>query len=474
MRHYSLMATKTQSIIPRPHALKNESMPSPSLLPVRPDLNNLIDIALATGGETDRFDFKELLDLTRDDHKLRLTKAIAAFANTDEGGYVLVGISDDRIVKGLLPEVAEAFDQTRVYAMVSQYLAPPPDFQVRHLERDGLKVIVIEVSSFLEVPCVVRKTVNAGKERLVAGTFLFRSKAARSGVLEAESDVRTMCDVLVKRRASMFLELVQRGTLSRPHVDGSGQFESAKVIEQRAAAAWPSASNSVPSLEVGFASEYDLAFSPEQTRAIIPAACVGIQHGFPFWHVPGVQVHESAAWGWYGRIPFGQVNAPDPRPEYLWLLSRAGAFLYREKLWEDDEGSVIPGGLGIFHVTGNVILLVRFLQNLTSIVALRNDVRFRIGVSAANIRGRYLEDEKRGGPSPFRKPSGETVVSSSVTVQVADLATRPREVVLNLLEEFCWQFGRDDWRRHHLEELIVRAPAQLGAEYQILDAAGRA
>jgi len=60
-------------------------MPSPDLLPVKPNLDLLLDTALRTGGETERFDFKELLNLALDEHKVRLVRAVGAFANTDEG-----------------------------------------------------------------------------------------------------------------------------------------------------------------------------------------------------------------------------------------------------------------------------------------------------------------------------------------------------------------------------------------------------
>jgi hypothetical protein len=44
------------------------------------------------------------------------------------------------------------------------------------------------------------------------------------------------------------------------------------------------------------------------------------------------------------------------------MLDRAGAFLYREHFWEDYKGSVIPGGVGLFHVVGNAIRLERIPQ----------------------------------------------------------------------------------------------------------------
>jgi hypothetical protein len=70
--------------------------PSNELAP-RADLQHLLDAALGVGGETSAFEFKEQLDIQRDDHKIRLVKAIGAFANTDAGGHIWIGISDSRL-----------------------------------------------------------------------------------------------------------------------------------------------------------------------------------------------------------------------------------------------------------------------------------------------------------------------------------------------------------------------------------------
>jgi Putative DNA-binding domain len=310
-------------------------MPSPDLRPVKPNLDVLVQTALATGGETDRFDFKELLNLASDEHKVRLVKAIGAFGNTNDGGFVLVGISDDRRVVGLADEIADAYDQTRVHAIVAQYLSPPARFQVRQHQYQSKRIVVIEVSSFEEVPSVVRQSATFGKEKLIAGTFLFRSKAAKSGVLEADQDVRALCETLVKRRASAFLDLVQRGSIGTQIVSTAARFTSEAELRNRADRVWPTLEKGKPSVEVGFAPVRDLQLTPEQMKTLIPAACIPVQHGFPFHQVGDKWVQKPVSWGWYGRIPVAEVDAETPEPSYLWMLSRAGAFICREHLWED-------------------------------------------------------------------------------------------------------------------------------------------
>jgi hypothetical protein len=438
-----------------------------SLPPIKPDLDKLLDAALETAGETDRFDFKEVLDLTVDEHKIRLVRAVGAFSNTDEGGFLLIGISDDRRIVGVTQEIADAYDQSRVHKIVAQYLAPPPAIQVRHHERNEKHIIVIEIPSFQEVPSVVRQSATFGQEKIFAGTFLFRNRAAQSAVLTAENDLRSLCDTLVKRRASAFVELVQRGTLGRIPSRVAEVYEALRPLQERANKVWQASEGAKPFIEVNFCSEYDLRLTPEQLKKIIPGACIKTQHGFPLYDVSGVEVHGPTAWGWYGRIPFADLEVTDPHPSYLWLLDRAGVFLDREDLWEDAPRSVIPGGIGLFHVIGKIILAIRFVNSFASLLSLADTTRFRVGVSANNVRGRYLENENRGLRPPFRKQITERVVESHVELSLAQLRASPAEVALTLMEEIAWQCGRDDLRRYDLGEALKRAPVHLGSDYKL-------
>lgn len=440
-------------------------MTEPALPPVRPDLDVLLDIALSTGGESNRFDFKESLDLSTDEHRIRLVKAIGAFGNTDEGGFVLIGISDDRRIVGLRDALADAYDQTRLQSIVAQYLAPPTVLQVRHHQRDGHRLVVVEVAPFVSTPSVVRQSATYGAERLVAGTILYRNNAAESAVLTAGTDMQSLCDAIVRRRASEFVELIQRGSLGQVPSSAEGAYFQLDSVRQRADVEWPSAGR--PFVEVSFAASTELSLTPEQLRSVVPGAAVRIQHGFPFYEVSGSDVHSPAAWGWYGRIPFAQLgNGGDP-PAYLWLLSRDGAFLDRERLWEDDTGSVVAGGVGLFHLIGRVVLLVRFSQNYGHILNLDPSIRFRLSTRVTGTLGRVLDDERRSFRFPYLARATEECIQASREVSVSTLRGSASEVALGLLEELAWQFQRHDWTRHDLTTALRAASEFLGPEYRL-------
>lgn len=434
----------------------------------RPNLDTLLDRAVQTGGETDAFDFKEALDFRANaEHKIRLLKAIGAFGNTDNGGHIFIGVSDDRTIKGLTPELAATYDQTPLQTMVNQYFAPPPLIQVRQHERDGKKLVIIEVSPFRDFPSIVKKFEQQGSQKLQDGTFLVRNAAAESTVLTSEAELRKLCDAIVARRARSVVELFQRGVVGLP-VSGApasraADFEALADLRKKADTYWSSAEGAPPYLEVFFSPDAPLGLAGAVLKQVFPAAAVRIQHGFPFHVVNSAQVETPTAWGWLGVIPFAEEPDPKAPPKHLWLLSRSGAFVHRELFWED-ERPARAGSVGIFHIIGEVLPMIRFLDRITRRLDVPETKRFRIGVALNNVKGRYVTNERIGYPDEYVGTT-EARVEASLDMTLGELRGAREDALVNLLEEVVWQFRRQDWSRQDLVTMVRSTPKYVGPEY---------
>jgi hypothetical protein len=443
-----------------------------SLPPDRPNLDVLLDRALQTGGETDGFDFKELLDFRSNaEHKIKLLKAIGAFGNTDNGGHVIIGVSNDRRVVGLTPELAATYDQTPVHRMVGEYFAPPPAIQVRQHERDGKKLVIIEVAPFRDFPSIVKKYEVQGREKLQDGTFLVRNAAAESALLTTEAEVRKLCDAIATRRARSIVELIQRGTVglpvATPQSPSQPHFESLAAVRRRAETFWSSAEGAPPYLETHFAPEHSLGLPGARLTAVFPASAIPVQNGFPFHRVSTGQVEAPQAWGWLGVIPFYEEPNAEHHPSYLWLLERSGAFLYRTHFWED-ESQHYKGTVGIFHVIGKLVLTLRFLDRLTRRLELPEPTIFRVGVAVNHVKGRYITNEKMGYRDEYAS-TAETRVEAFLDAPLGAIRGAREDFAVNLLEEVVWQFRRQDWSRQDLVGMLRSASRYMGPEYAFPD-----
>jgi len=168
-------------------------------------------------------------------------------------------------------------------------------------------------------------------------------------------------------------------------------------------------------------------------------------------------------WGWLGVIPFSELPNPKSPPGYLWMLSRDGSFLYREGFWED-QNSVIPNGVGLYHVAGLLILLLRFLDRWTRSLTVPDSTRFKLGTALNNVQGRYIEDERRLA-SRFRSTIPSARAEASVEEELGPIRAARSDAVVNLLEEIVWQFRGEAWSRQDLVQVVNSTHLHLGPEF---------
>lgn len=178
-----------------------------------PSLDKLIETALKVGQETVEFDFKETLNpKTSKKDLLKLVRYITSFANTDSGGYLIIGISDDGVIKGLPDGIIKEYDQTNITAILNKYIAPVPKIQIYIHEYKECKMVIIYIERFQDVPHIVKTGKSEEDEFLPAGTILVRTPGATCGPIETETALRRLCDAIVKRHATKFAELLRLGS----------------------------------------------------------------------------------------------------------------------------------------------------------------------------------------------------------------------------------------------------------------------
>lgn len=97
------------------------------------DIQALLD---GFDGETFFFEFKS--DEARNQ---TLHKEISAFANT-YGGYILLGISDDKTVSG-----CKTWNEQRIHNVIYNGISPTPDFDIKEFISDGKIIYVIKVEA---------------------------------------------------------------------------------------------------------------------------------------------------------------------------------------------------------------------------------------------------------------------------------------------------------------------------------------
>ncbi len=116
----------------------------------------LVRQLLERQSEDRSLDYKTALTFDSE-HKGKLLRCIMAFANTRDGGYILVGV-DQRGARfeqvGVTPEQARSFDPTKIGDFAKNYCSILPRVSVREVAIDGLTLLLLRVAEFIDEPIV--------------------------------------------------------------------------------------------------------------------------------------------------------------------------------------------------------------------------------------------------------------------------------------------------------------------------------
>lgn len=119
------------------------------------DVQKLLD-----GADDENFFFEFKADGERPE---KLVKEVSALANT-YGGYILLGIGDDKSVQG-----CTAWTEQRIHNTIHNCISPIPDFDVKKFKPNGKNIFVIKIEEGSMPPYVT----NRGQifERVSSGSF---------------------------------------------------------------------------------------------------------------------------------------------------------------------------------------------------------------------------------------------------------------------------------------------------------------
>jgi len=167
-----------------------------------------------TAGENRGIDAKGPVSWDSAEESARLAKDIAAFANSRDGGILVIGKKEDKPGQftpvGVTEEQAATFDTTKVAQWVNNRFSPPIQLVCYRTEIDGRLFIVIEVAEFDDVPALCVKSFQCPKTNdhlLREKTIYVRNSNVASAPVGTAEELRTLVGLATKKRGDQLLEL---------------------------------------------------------------------------------------------------------------------------------------------------------------------------------------------------------------------------------------------------------------------------
>lgn len=287
-------------------------------------------------GESDSIDAKGPMLWDGHVESAGLAKDIAAFANSRDGGVVVLGKSEVESGKfnlvGLTNEQASSFETTNVANWINSRFGPPIRLVCHRHEYRGLTFVVITVSEFEDIPHICTRSFqdpeNPKKHLLREGCLYVRGPNSESAPISGVEQLRTLVGLATAKRGQEMLShfesmLKGRSLIPAPNDEELFQKERERIQEGLTPKFQQAVSDGAWVLDVHPGS-YDAERWPDSQRLeeIIRRRAIRLREEFPP-HYRGTHMRE---WGICNDM-YGD----------LWTLACSGQFLYVREFWENRQ-----------------------------------------------------------------------------------------------------------------------------------------
>lgn len=153
-------------------------------------------------------------DTADSDAKCELVKDILAFLNTQDGGFIVVGVRDDTLEPvGMSDADFASFDTTKLNDFLQRYTDPRASCEVQKFTSNGRKFVVISVLEFKDSPVICKKAANSSsnpsKTILKLGGIYIRTEKATSVLVPTAEEMRDLINRAMLKRSDQLLSTIR-------------------------------------------------------------------------------------------------------------------------------------------------------------------------------------------------------------------------------------------------------------------------
>ncbi|WP_215115399.1 helix-turn-helix domain-containing protein [Exiguobacterium sp. s80] len=184
---------------------------------------------LNVGGETRNIEFKKSYDWADPKHKAKIVKCILSMSNTKDGGYLVLGIDDNKTLQeeklcGMDLEHYKKINYDDVVVQVNKFADPPISFQMHPVEEKGTNFWLFRIPEFEEIPIICKKN---GDENLTEGAIFSRSKSKpESAIIRSQSEMRELINTAINKGIKEFYTRVRDSGLQITDDNSSSKYEA--------------------------------------------------------------------------------------------------------------------------------------------------------------------------------------------------------------------------------------------------------
>ena len=180
------------------------------------DLESLLD----RGHETNGMEFKGPGKRSDAVFLAKVVRAIIGMANRRDGGVVIIGVDSDTLEPvGLDDDQLNTWDYDDLATSVNTYASPSVTFDLTQMEKNGERLVVIEVHEFSDIPILCRKdyqptNVKGAAQILRNGACYVRSRhKPETAEIPSEEEMRELLELAIDKGVRRFIAMAQKAGL---------------------------------------------------------------------------------------------------------------------------------------------------------------------------------------------------------------------------------------------------------------------
>ena len=143
--------------------------------------------------------------------KHNITRAALALSNTENGGYIIIGVSDPKNshmdISGMTKDIADGYTIDFVSEFINKYADPNISIELKHFTIDDKHIVVIQVYEFESIPIICKKQYL---DTLILGALYNRPlRKIESSSVSTTTDMRQVIEMSVKKNLKNYVEVIE-------------------------------------------------------------------------------------------------------------------------------------------------------------------------------------------------------------------------------------------------------------------------
>lgn len=312
--------------------------------------------------ETSKIEFKR--SMPWNGKNSGIIKDILALSNTPGGGYIIIGVEEDKlnnklIATGMQKEHIESYNSDDICDQIARYADPEVVIKIKHYEKDSKEYIFIEIDEFENFPIICKRSNQ--ELGLYSGDIYYRTKKGKpsSAKINHHDDLREIIERATINRINYFKNIGAFKIMN----NSSDNYKN-ELVEPANQKIFKEISQDIHLVITIHPIKYkDNVISLSECQEIVEKNSVNSKYAFPF-PVNKDRYTHSHTGNTYFEAEYDSRHFSNHKYKQIWQVYQSGQIKFYYQLEHNQSNN--QSSISIIELLITITKLFRFIIKLIS------------------------------------------------------------------------------------------------------------